>query len=229
MPLTDEERAALRAEMLADLKKEIPAVMGEAFKSDGFKTAIGGIVADGIKGAGLDDLKAQVAGLAKPAKGKAKEGDAATEPDDVTVKRLEALETQLRERDQALAAEKARARSQAAETAVRDALVSAGFPADAVPRVLPYLRANGFIKDDGETPTFKGRDAYGVEGFVPVADGVKGWLSTDDGKAWIPAKGIDGTGERGPVRGAGGQSVPGQIGGVTVKTPDDLRKALGLY
>lgn len=71
--------------------------------------------------------------------------------------------------------------------------------------------------DDGR-PGLKFR-RNGYEEVVPLDKGVSEWLRTDDGKAFLPASGAQGTGTGTAARHGAGQAAPAKIG--------DLRDSLG--
>lgn len=93
--------------------------------------------------------------------------------------------------------------------AIRDALVEAGMPADRTKHAITFLEAEGLITTDEKTGAhgFKSKDKYGVEQIVGGKAGAAGWLATDDGKTYLPPKGVTGTGD-----GAGNRQGAGNTG-----------------
>jgi hypothetical protein len=73
---------------------------------------------------------------------------------------------------------------------------------------LAYLKSEGLVGRDeaGELKFFQPKDGYKDE--LEVAKGVKDWLSTEDGKFYLPPVGAQGSGSTGArsVRRAGGSS-----------------------
>jgi hypothetical protein len=81
--------------------------------------------------------------------------------------------------------------------AARAALVDAGMPADRVKHALTFLESEGLIATDEKTGVhgFRGKDKYGAPLIIAGKEGAAAWLGTDDGKAYLPAKAVNGTGD----------------------------------
>jgi len=149
-----------------------------------------------------------------------KKGVDKKDPDDPTAKRLKALEDQVaQERKGREEAEAARKRD-SLHTAAREALVKAGVPADRVRHAMATIIQDGVLAEtsDGK-PGWRGKDRFGVETVLPVEDGARAWVATDDGKAFIPARGANGTGD-GAGGGPGGHGGPTTVPKKADGTPD---------
>lgn len=86
----------------------------------------------------------------------------------------------------------------------RDALIAAGADPKRVHLALPVLQTTGRVKlnDKGVPVMVFQRNGY--EETLPIADGAKEWLGTDDGKLYVPPAGTQGTGDG--TGGTGGRS-----------------------
>jgi hypothetical protein len=74
----------------------------------------------------------------------------------------------------------------------------------------------------------KGSGAAAYEDELPLEDGVKEWLGTDDGKLYVAPKGVRGTGAA-PGGNVGGKGNAGANGGQRVNmTPQQRQRAAAL-
>lgn len=141
--------------------------------------------------------------------GKGKDGDAEDgEPaaDPKTAKELADTRAQLEKIEKERKEERETARRDKLRAETRAWLAEAGVPADRLKGAMALIEAEGLVEYDskGETFGFKGKDKYGADILVPGKAGAAAWLSTDDGKTYLPPKPAGGTGD-----GAGGQQGSG--------------------
>lgn len=123
-------------------------------------------------------------------------------PDTKTDPATQALQAQLKTLTDNLAAEKRRGAESARDTAIREALAANGITDPTrIKAALPVILANlaHEIGDDGGL-TWK-VEQNGVPN-VPVdtATAIKSFVGTDIGKMFIPASGVNGSGDRGGNR-----------------------------
>lgn len=167
-------------------------------------------------GGKFDELKAL---LDKP-KPVASEGEGAGDKESPELlklrKQIEMLTEQNRKNEQR-AEEERKAREQ------REAEISASQEREALSKVLEeggvkdarragavaylYLDQKRVKRNEKGEICFADKDSYGDEVLVPVAQGVKKWLSGDEGKAYLPPVETHGSGTRG---GTGGQQQHGR-------------------
>lgn len=201
-------------------KKTIQDMIGDALKGEAFATAVAPVVSSALKGLKLEDT---ITSAVEKAVGARDDADKAasdtsdstsTGQDDELAKvrrQLEAMDKKFQgEREAREKAEAAR-QQDALRSDARDALVQAGVPAERVRHALVLLEADGLLAaaEDG-SPGIKGKDRYGVEAVLPLAEGLATWVKTDDGKSFLPPTNAQGDGSsvgsgRPSVKGADGQ------------------------
>lgn len=107
---------------------------------------------------------------------------------DETSKKLTQLQQMLEEQtNKAQKAEEAQKLERLLNIA-REKLGSNGIPGDRIPIAMAYLHDQNklFTYDDNGTPGFKGRDKWGAEAVLPIEEGIKSWLSSTEGKFFLP-------------------------------------------
>lgn len=124
-----------------------------------------------------------------------------------------------REREQ----ERQAARNAARDTALREQLTNAGVDKNRIRGAVAVLRdAMRFDDKADEWVYVSKRD--GVDEDIDLAEGVKEWASTDEGKSYLAPAGAGGGGNGGPApqlrRGAGTRSGPNGPRGTTNPTPN---------
>lgn len=216
MPLEDADKAFI-AKAIADALKA---------NNDAQATEIGKAIDTKLKP--VTDKVGEVEKTAKEAAEKAgKEPDnkGGKEPDNKGGKggkeddpEVIALRKRLDDTEKAAKETKDKADKEAAErkvenrrSAIRDALVDAGVPADRAKLAIPFLESEGLITtDDKGIHGFKAKDKYGADVILAGKAGAAGWLTTDEGKAYLPPKKIAGDGERAGDRqnSGGGGNAP---------------------
>jgi len=222
MPLNDEDKAAI-GELIKSSLTAFGTKLDEKFvTADAATKMVEQGTAKALEGLDLDSKLNGLVEKLKPAGGgdggsKGGKGDAGGDgkPDPEVAKlqeRLEQMERQNREaQDQAAAAEK-RAREQSLDNAMRSHLAAAGIPADKHDLAIPVLRTEDGkpvvdLNDNGQPIYRQQKKGYVDE--MAMADGLKGWASTEAGKTYIPATGANGTGDgTGGRQPQGGGSVP---------------------
>jgi hypothetical protein len=216
MPLDDADKTAIE-KMIAD-----------SLKGDTLAQSIGGAVKAAVSGLKLEDaVKTQVADAVKaaqpgPDKGKGDDkGKGAGKGDDKVDERIAAMEKRIAEeraaREKAEAAQKADALHGAAQAA----LVAAGVPGERVKHAMAYLLQEGLLEaDENGAPSMKGADGYGIEGLQPLKEAIPKWLETSDGKAYLPPRNVQGTGE-----GSQRPNLRGSDGKVDAEKAKDLAKS----
>jgi hypothetical protein len=116
-------------------------------------------------------------------------------------KQLEETKNRLDAAEAAKKAERDKARAQALRQKSTEALTEAGVTGAGTRHAFNSLLADGRIKwegDDSEELLFV--DSKGDE--LPLADGVKSWVESDDAKMFLPPRGASGSGDP-PRRGPG--------------------------
>lgn len=222
MALDDKDKQDI-GKLIADALKANNTELGKQFVSAEDVTKI---VSQGItKGLeGLDDKVKEAVGKVKPAEGDGKkktEGDGKTDP--AVQARLDEMQARLDQEKQARETAEANSRQQRLDSAIRDSLSAAGVPADRQAHALAFLRT---LKTDDGKPVLDVDDAGNAiwrdqrKGYVEalkVGEGVKTWSGTPDGKHYLPASGVGGTGDgAGGVGGSRGDgSVPKDSDGKT--------------
>jgi hypothetical protein len=162
----------------------------------------------------------------KQADGKGKKGE--VDPD--TKARLDDFQRKLEEAEQARKVAEQTAREQRLEGRLRSALAEAGVGTEQQEKALVWLRSR--TTKDGKPVLSFNADGNPVwrtdrQGFVDeldVAEGLKGWAATDDGKSFLPPTGAAGTGDSAGGRGGSGRRDPNprkKDGSLDV---DELRK-----
>lgn len=206
----------------ADIKKITELTTGivtEALKASGTETAklIDASIGKAIKGLDIDK---KLEGL-KTETDKKLEGikvdppkDPPKDPpggdDSPALRKLQAEQEKLQK---ALEAQTKRAeeaetkrRADLLQNSVRDALIAQGADPKRVALALPVLKERGTVRlDDKGAPVFTFQ-RNGYEESLDVTAGAKEWLSTDDGKIYMPPVGTQGTG--GGLGGSGGRVGP---------------------
>lgn len=211
MPLDDKDLeqiakliAAAQTKAAEEADKRLEATIGKAIKAAGVETT-----------KQLEALKAETekrfGEIPKPAdppdpKAGDKPGDIENSP---AFKKLQAeVEASKKQAaEQAKRAEQAEAKRSAEllTNATRDALIASGADPKRVHLALPVLQASGRIKLDDKGAPVMVFQRNGYEEALPVGDGAKEWLGTDDGKVFVPPSGKQGTGD-GVQRGGASQS-----------------------
>lgn len=200
MPLSDDDKA--------EVKALIESGLGKFIKSETFTGAIGdgisGAVHSAVEGLKLDEKVSQA--VDEATRKDKKPSDKGGEENPEFAAALQALREELdaeksknkEEREERLALEATR-RQERLESAARDALLAAGVPADRIRHAMAFVKSEGLLAYTGENesaqPGFKGKDKYKQDAVLSMADGVAGWLRTDDGKTYLPPKGARGDGQ----------------------------------
>ena len=170
----------------------------------------------------LGALKAAREAAAEPPKG----GDQTAQSVEAAVAKARAKDdARIRELEaKAAAAEQARAESehtrlqQEERTALSQALSEAGIEGVRVKHALSYLKDEKKIgrNEKGEV-CYKMVRAYGDE-LVTLKDGLAEWLKTEDGKSFLPPRGVGGSGaQAGKAAGKGGNSAQGKAEAANAK------------
>lgn len=151
------------------------------------------------------------------------QGAEAGKPVDVTSSpEFKALQERLEAGERERAAEREQAASEARRRLLRDTIAKHGFQgrqehaaryleAERAPDGKPLLR----VDDKGNLCWAK--EHLGSVRLFPLDDGVKGWAETDEGKAYLPPKGSEGTGDHAGAAGSGQKTI----------SLKDLGKAIG--
>lgn len=169
-------------------------------------------LAEAQAGAGAGDGKGSGAG-AGDGKGKPDAGKG----DDPKVA---ALQANLEKLTADLLAEKRQGQIAARDNAVRAELARAGTPPDMIDVALSHLDRSGqYIEKDGVFAV-RGKDKFGVDVELPIADGIKAYLATPQGKHFLPAANTQGSGDSRTRTGAG------TTGGRPIDDPDELLRAM---
>lgn len=208
MALDDDDK-----KFIADLIKSNNEELGKQFATpDAVTKMVEQNLAKGLESLDLDGKLAAAFEKHKPAdkgdddkkNGKGKAGD---DPEILKMRdELAAIKRQAEEATNARKAAEQKQREQALESKARDALAAAGIPAEQHAKALVWLKSQ--TTADGKPVLDFGEDgspAYNAQrnGYVDpltIADGIKEWAGTDDAKTFIPASGVQGTGD-----GAGGR------------------------
>jgi hypothetical protein len=106
---------------------------------------------------------------------------------------LDAMKKTVAAREQENAEIKAANQLKGDNDAVRGVLEAAQITGPRARHALSYLRAEGFIRREGDELKFVKGDEL-----VSIHDGIESFLKTDDGKHFLPASGAQGTGARTP-------------------------------
>ncbi len=137
-------------------------------------------------------IAAEVAKLVKPEPEKTGDTKDTAESEQVLAMRrkLEEMEQRSQEAEQ-------KARIQARNEAIRQALTAQGVDAARMDVALNHLTASGAIveQDDGSW-AMNGVDRFDQPTRVTIADGVKDFIGSDTGKMFLPPKPVKGTGSR---------------------------------
>lgn len=145
----------------------------------------------------LDALKPAGDGEGKGTKG------APTESPELksALKRIDDMSRQLETERQEKLAEKANARAKDLRQQVTEALTAAGISGVALKHAVSVLvdgEKRAKFDEEGERVLFRSDDDD-----LPLADGVKRWMKSDDAKIYLPPRGTQGSGDH-----AGGQRGP---------------------
>ena len=220
MALDDADKAAI-AEMIKAAQAEQNKAFGTQI-GESVKTAIAGLDVSNTLKALRDDLDA----VKNKPPTKPEDGGGNNASDDVAAQIKAAVEQATAPLKQTLAQTEAarkaaeeKARGERLRTEALDALTKNGF-GDNSHRALAMLRGLDLLAfDDDGNPGMKGTAEYtNAPIVVPLADGVKKWAASDDGRALLPAPGGDGSGGRSNDR----QRASGAMSAA------DLAKALGM-
>lgn len=205
MPIDDNDKKII-GQLLADALKVNNTELGKQFVSAEDVTKI---VTQGLeKGlAGLDEKVKKAVGDVKPDGEDDKKGDDKGDPK--VAGKLAEMEAKLEEMRKGREQAEARAQEQRLEGELRQALGSAEVPAARIPHAIAYLKtmrtADGkpvIAVDDKGNPVWNDQRKGYVEA-LGLAEGIKAWSGTDDGKHYQPASGAGGTGDGAGGTGAG--------------------------
>lgn len=186
MPLDEKDKAAI-AEMIAASLKSASEEQAKALDATVAK-ALKGLDIDGK----LDALKGELGNPDPDEKG------GKTPPNSELAKLQAELEKMKRSAEvqakRAEEAEQAR-RAEVLATGVREALTQAGADPKRVAIALSHLKAQGRVKLDKDgRPSFAFTRDWG-EDLVDATKGASEWLSTEEGKFFVPPSGAQGTGD----------------------------------
>lgn len=218
-PLSDED------------KTEIQGLIAGTVKGDEFAKMVGEAVKGGLGGLKIDEqIQTAVADAVKKAapkpddkgddpdkggKGKGGKGD------DAVAKQLKAMQDKLDAETKAREDAETARRADALHSAARAALVDAEVPGDRVKHAMAFLRQEGLLEtDDDGKPAMKAPDQWGNDAMQPLKEAIPAWLKTDDGKAYLPPRNVQGTGD-----GAGKVSIKGPDGKVDLDKVRDAAKS----
>jgi len=199
----------------ADLD-QISGLIKTALTGDEFTKGIGTAVTSVVQGLKLEDkITAAVTEAAKGLTPVADDKDKDKGGKDKDDKRVAALEAKLEAQQQELRDSKQAERTSRLHSETRAALVKAGIPEARVHLAMPAVVQSGaLVMNDDGTMGWKGKDKYGVDSTLSLEAGATAWASTDDGKAFVPPVGSNGTGD-----GAGGTG--GRGGPISVPKRED--------
>jgi len=204
-------------------KKYITDAIGEALKGDAVTNLVAGQVGEALQGLKLEEkVTAAVTTAVEAIKPKPDENDGkgggsgGDDAESETEKRLKKLlaesEQQVRAEREAREAEANARKQDALRTAARDALGQAGVPSDRIPHAMAYLGSLDLLTlGDDDAPGFKGKDKFGSDAVLPLADGIAAWMKTDAAKMYLPPSGAQGDGDGNGGTGGSGHrdaSVP---------------------
>jgi hypothetical protein len=83
------------------------------------------------------------------------------------------------------------------------ALEKAGVPPLVRPGALALLSERGIVSRDADgNIIYRGKDKHGVEETSPLDDGIAAWVTSDEGKGYLPPKDIGGSGDAKPGKNA---------------------------
>jgi len=104
----------------------------------------------------------------------------------------------LQAKEQQIADEQASKRDMNARNGLRDALASAGVPADRIRHAEAYLydsQKRVRISESGDPVFVSSEGGYDLE--TAITEGVESFLKSDEGKMYLPAREVAGSGNRG--------------------------------
>ncbi len=173
--------------------------------------------------AGLGDLiSSKLEGLTKP-------NDTPPKPGDETPQ-MKAMQKQLADMQKKLDAAESekqastqRARDKDLRQKLTESLTSAGITGPALKGAIATLvdgEKRVRMDDEGERVLFRGDEGDDL----PLADGLKGWLKSDDAKIYLPPRGVGGSGQQ---PGGGNALRPGDKNNATTAAAELLVRHLG--
>ena len=182
-------------------KNAIKEMIGAAFKPE----TIGAAVKSHIDGLKLGEtIAAEVAKLAPKKDDENADAGKGKGKDDPAAARLAALEKALTDEKAARAAAEEKGKVDRLHNAAREALTTAGIPADRVRAAMAVLKEDGVLTFDAEgNPGWKGKDQFGSDAVLPLADAAAKWASKE-GAIFAPPSGVNGTGANGGRDNGGG-------------------------
>lgn len=187
-------------------KKAIAEMIAGALKPEALTAALQPIVAQAVtaatkpiterldrgdqaaKAAAEEAKKAAEAEAAKKAEEEAKKAAAGTkpgEPDPALATKLRELEAKVKAAEDARAAAEAKTKQEALDRTLRDALATAGVPADRLRHALAVINADGVITEHNGVPHWKGK-VGDVDGLHALDAGIDAWVK-GEGKIYLPA------------------------------------------
>lgn len=170
-----------------DIKALVQAELGSALKALNLGEVIKGQVTEALKRLQPQD------------KDKEEEKD----PTKLTVaQQIEALRNQLTAQTKATQEAQEANRMKDLMTAAEKALSTVGVTPDRLEGAMALLhdRRKLFAHDANGNPVMRGKDAAGNETHTALADAIKAWAGTPEGKGFLPAKPVEGSGSSGNLR-----------------------------
>jgi len=123
-----------------------------------------------------------------------KEGKSKKDSDEMdpeVLKRIEKSEKQNAELMKKLADKEAKEKALTRKQAIHDVLTANGVPANKVKFAQVYLENSGLIDHESDEVQFVDENTN-----IDLKSGLKKWLKTDDGREFLPPKGIQGSGDQ---------------------------------
>jgi len=204
-------------------KTAIEKMIADTLKGETFAKTVGDAVTSGLGALKIEDKISTTVDAAvkkaapEPDKGddKGKDKDKGGKgTDDKVAQKFAAMEAKLEAEKKAREDAEAARRTDSLHSSARAALIDADVPGDRVKHAMAFLRQEGLLESDEDgKPSMKAPDQWGNDALQPLKEAIPAWLKTDDGKAYLPPKGVQGTGD-----GAGKVSIKGPDGA------DDLDK-----
>jgi hypothetical protein len=230
MPLDAEDEKKIAALIAGALKTNNEELGKQFVTADAATKIVTQTLTKGLEDLKLEDKIAAAvkkagegegAGAGEGDKKKPKGGEGNADPAVArALEEIENLKKANKAAEEARQAAESRAREQALDAAAKDALGQAGVPASKHAKAMAWLRTKRV--DDGK-PVIEtmpdGRIIWREQrkGYIEdlaLADGIKAWIATDDGKDFLPPTGQQGTG-------TGGSNGSGSAGpGGVVKLQD---------
>jgi hypothetical protein len=197
MPFDDAQKAEIAALVAESLKSSLPGLLADGLKP----------ISAGLEKAITDKVTAATKGLqAKPAD---TDTDTDTDTDDEPVKgkskgktdpkltaQIAALQKQVADETTKREAAEQKSREERVLNSARSALTKAGVPPERVKAAIAVLHnAEGRLRlaEDGKPGLHFQRTGY--DEVVEIEKGLDEWLKTDDGKVFLPPRGVEGTGD----------------------------------